>query len=204
MFDGSHINGNLYAYAGNNPVRFVDPDGNSVAIGIVGILLAASAVVMYYSLPIVHESQRQISDEIFYGAYNLRKTFTFSLSQKAESKSTAKQNPLIQQPVTATPGAPMPNNGDGNQHGNEEHDNSIERKLKEIKEQGATDIRKNQAQVDAKGNKVGKNRPDLQWNDANGKHHCWEVDHNPSNSVRHGNVILSNDPNAILELELLY
>lgn len=130
----------------------MDPDGNSVAIGIVGILLAASAVVMYYSLPIVQESQRQISDEIFYGAYNLRKTFTLSLSQKAESKSTAKQNPLIQQPVTATPGAPMPNNGDGNQHGNEEHDNSIERKLKEIKEQGATDIRKNQAQVDAKGN----------------------------------------------------
>ncbi|WP_318677106.1 hypothetical protein [Treponema sp.] len=25
----NHINGNLYAYAGNNPVKYTDPDGNS-------------------------------------------------------------------------------------------------------------------------------------------------------------------------------
>lgn len=29
MFAGNHINGNLYAYAANNPVKYTDPDGRN-------------------------------------------------------------------------------------------------------------------------------------------------------------------------------
>jgi hypothetical protein len=65
-----------------------------------------------------------------------------------------------------------------------------------------TDIRKNQVQVDVNGNRVGDNRPDLQYN-KDGCHYCVEYDNSLDNSVRHGEVIRANDPNARVELNRL-
>jgi hypothetical protein len=62
-----------------------------------------------------------------------------------------------------------------------------------------SNIRKNQQQVDAKGNKVGTNRPDIQY-DKNGTHYCVEFDTNPSNGSRHDAAIQKNDPAANVEL----
>ena len=66
-----------------------------------------------------------------------------------------------------------------------------------------SDIRKNQQQVDANGNKVGNNRPDLQWTDGQGQRHYWEIDSNKSSSNKHGETIKNNDPNGIIHLEIL-
>ena len=60
---------------------------------------------------------------------------------------------------------------------------------------GATDIRKNQWQVDINGNVVGSNRPDLQYT-LNGKRHYVEFDRNVGTSLPHRNAIVTNDPNG--------
>jgi hypothetical protein len=58
------------------------------------------------------------------------------------------------------------------------------------------DIRKNQRQVDAHGNQVGRNRPDIQF-DRNGKHYNREIDTRSANSRDHLNQLNRNDPGAV-------
>jgi hypothetical protein len=61
---------------------------------------------------------------------------------------------------------------------------------------GATDIRINQQQVDIHGNRVGRNRPDLQFT-LDGKRYYVEYDRTTSNrALDHWRRILSNDPNG--------
>lgn len=57
-------------------------------------------------------------------------------------------------------------------------------------------------QVDVNGNKVGNNRPDIQY-DLDGIHYNIEIDTNASRSEMHGNVIRQNDPNAKIELIII-
>lgn len=74
-------------------------------------------------------------------------------------------------------------------------------KLKKIK--GNTNFRKKQRQVDADGSNVGNNRPDIQYDDANGVHHNIEIDNNPAQSLRHQKTINANDPNSVNEFIIL-
>jgi len=64
--------------------------------------------------------------------------------------------------------APPANNGIARQHGAADHNQAIEDRIVLVRGQGATDIRKNQVQVDAHGHVVGNNRPDLGYTDASG------------------------------------
>lgn len=62
---------------------------------------------------------------------------------------------------------------------------------------GGADFRVNQQQVDAAGNRVGTNRPDLQYTDANGQRVYVEYDRTSSTrGPGHEARILSNDPNG--------
>ena len=42
----NHINGNLYHYAGNNPVKYTDPDGNSILSGLVKTLAGSAQAAL--------------------------------------------------------------------------------------------------------------------------------------------------------------
>jgi RHS repeat-associated protein len=68
---------------------------------------------------------------------------------------------------------------------------------------GATDIRVNQQQVDANGNRVGINRPDLQYTDAAGKRHYVEYDTSTSGrGPGHRQRITDNDGVAHVTLKV--
>ena len=74
--------------------------------------------------------------------------------------------------------------------------------IAKVKAEGATDIRVNQQQVNANGELVGKNRPDLQYTDANGRRVYVEYDTSASRrGPGHRARILANDPNGEVILE---
>ena len=87
------------------------------------------------------------------------------------------------------------NNGNAKKHGGTAHNQMIDDVIADARAQGATNIRKNQQQVDVNGSKVGTNRPDVQY-DLNGKHHNVEIDTTKAGSTGHQNTIPKNDPNA--------
>ena len=91
------------------------------------------------------------------------------------------------------------NNGISAQHGNSAHNAFIDDIVKDLKSDPTVDqssVRKNQEQVDFNGNKVGSNRPDLQYNDIFGNHYNIEVDTTDNGRLNHSSVIPVNDPNA--------
>lgn len=165
---------NLYAYVGNDPVNMVDPTGMCGG-PTKGVCIAAAAIAV-----------KALTKKIAGNAV------------KNEGKKEAKQEVKEQ----ANPG-PKTNGGDAKKHGNEKHNDAIDKKVKELKQDpSVTNIRKNQQQVDKNGNKVGTNRPDVQY-DKDGCHHCVEFDNIPKNSQNHGEVIQRNDPEAVIDLNIL-
>ncbi|EBZ5774907.1 hypothetical protein EC412_22075, partial [Salmonella enterica subsp. enterica serovar Redlands] len=89
-----------------------------------------------------------------------------------------------------------PNEGNAPQHGGTGHNRNIDDEIAILKDsEGVSDIRKNQQQVDINGNKVGNNKPDIQY-DKDGIHHNVEYDTSPRASKNHEKVITANDPNA--------
>jgi hypothetical protein len=71
----------------------------------------------------------------------------------------------------------------------------VQADIAQARADGGTDFRVNQQQVDAAGNRVGTNRPDLQYTDANGQRVYVEYDRTSSTrGPAHETRILSNDP----------
>jgi RHS repeat-associated protein len=104
---------------------------------------------------------------------------------------------------------PKGNDGNAKKHGGDDHNDAIDSRVKELNNDATViDIRKNQVQVDLNGNRVGNNKPDIQYNKLDEKtgkwtHHNVEYDTKAANSVNHGKAIKENDPNASVELNVL-
>lgn len=66
--------------------------------------------------------------------------------------------------VDTAKGGPLPYGGNSKPHGNANHNSPINNRVGELKQDpSVSNIRKNQQQVDVTGNKVGTNRPDIQY-----------------------------------------
>jgi RHS repeat-associated protein len=175
---------NLYAYVRNDPLNKSDPTGKigeleaagcaiTVEIGcapgaIVGGLVDAAIVIG--GIFVAHEIAEP--------------------DQAAPTPSDA--------PKTDKPSAPPGNGGTTDTpHGSPEHDAKVNEEVQKMRDNNYGDIRKNQAQVDAQGNKVGTNRPDVQGtNPETGQREHVEVDRNPSSGAKHEQDIIRNDPAA--------
>ena len=72
-------------------------------------------------------------------------------------------------------GLAFANESNGKKHGGKGHNKIVDKIIKDARDKGAKEIRKNQQQVDINGNKVGRNKPDVQYN-YKGKHYNIEVD----------------------------
>jgi uncharacterized Zn-binding protein involved in type VI secretion len=78
----------------------------------------------------------------------------------------------------------------------------VQRDIADIRAAGGRDIRVNQQQVNARGERVGINRPDLQYTDVNGRR--VNIEYDVPSSARgpmHETRILANDPSAIVILK---
>jgi hypothetical protein len=101
---------------------------------------------------------------------------------------------------SAKKNGPDPNNGNAKPHGGPDHNDAIDQRIKDLQEDKSVDgIRKNQVQVNKDGNRVGNNRPDVQY-DKDGVHHNVEYDTKHRSSDKHRETIEKNDPNAKNEL----
>lgn len=178
---------NRYVYGNNDPYVFLDPDGRQ-SLAYRGMSLSAQTVGwgQWGGTSAVAQANQQL-------AQALTKAF------KDEGTGAA----------AASGAAPPPNDGDGGKHGGDQHDRAIRDRVDEVRAHPDTRaVRMNQQQVDVNGNRVGMNKPDLQFDKFNRvtrewEHHNIEWDFSPRRSQEHGRVIRANDPNSKVELNIL-
>jgi hypothetical protein len=118
----------------------------------------------------------------------------------AETRAEAKVDAVSR---AAPEKAPLPNGGDGAPHDGEAHNQAIDDRIGQLKQDPTvTNLRKNQQQADVNGNKASTNRPDIQY-DRDSVHNVEEYDRRAKSSNAHGVTIKKNDPNASVQLKIL-
>ena len=195
---GSKDDLDLYAYVGGDPINKADPSGKCVedfcigeaaAVGWClggGCEAAVTATINLIGVTVVavnswqHKNDNQNGD-----------------SSNSDNRSSGSNNR-----DQDSPNAPKGNNGNGPVHGGSKHNDAVDSDIQDMRDNGYTDIRKNQTQVDANGNRVGNNRPDAQGTRPDGQREYREQDTNPNRSAQHGETIKRNDPRGICILNI--
>jgi hypothetical protein len=114
----------------------------------------------------------------------------------------APATPRLPQVQKVNPTPPPANNGNGTVGPNANQNAAAQSDAAKAAANGHTDIRMNQQQVDAKGNRVGINRPDLQSTDANGVRHYTEYDRSAQSAADHHARTTANDPDGVTHTKI--
>ena len=191
-----------YAYCGGNPINAIDLDGRSVwtkmakaAIKIGtkvsrnGLKELFKAATYVDAVSGIIDDFNTVSDSKASALDRVGAGFSLASEILPVSVGDVKDAGKIVKKI-------LPNNGMSKPHGGKIHNERIDKMIKKIKEDdGVNNVRKNQVQVDVNGNKVGNNRPDIQF-DKNGEHTNIEYDTNKSSMEHHKKVVTENDPDA--------
>jgi RHS repeat-associated protein len=110
--------------------------------------------------------------------------------------------PRLPQDVNVNPKPPAANNGNGTVGPSGSQNATAQADAAAARGTGHTDIRMNQQQVNAQGQRVGVNRPDLQSTDANGVRHYTEYDRSAQNAADHHARTTANDPNGVTHTKI--
>ena len=194
-----------YVYCEDDPVNAIDPDGRVglkvIAKGLYkvgktvakkglsslskGTTYATAFNDVVEDVKTVFDSKASTGDRFVAG---------FSLLSEVISPVSYKDAKTIGNAANGISRRILPNGGNAKPHGGKKHNDAIDEYIKKLKESGGnSNIRKNQKQVDASGNTVGNNRPDIQYDDENSVYHNIEFDSSAKHSARHKRTIESND-----------
>jgi RHS repeat-associated protein len=105
--------------------------------------------------------------------------------------------PRLPQDMNVNPTPPAANNGNGTVGPSPTQNAAVQADLAAAKAAGHTDIRVNEQQVNAQGQRCGICRPDLQTTDTNGVRHYTEYDRSAQNAAAHNARTQANDPNGV-------
>ncbi len=109
----------------------------------------------------------------------------------------------LPQDVAVNSKPPAANGGNGKVGPSATQNAAMQEDVAAAKAAGHTDIRTNQQQVDASGERVGVNRPDLQSTDANGVRHYTEYDRSSTSAAAHAQRTQANDPNGVTHTKII-
>ncbi len=109
--------------------------------------------------------------------------------------------PRLPQDLNVNPSAPDPLPLNRPVGGSPTQNAHVQQRIPDLQAEGAYDMRVNQHQVDINGNRVGVNRPDLQYTTPDGHRVYEEFDTSSSNrGPGHRDRILANDPSGEVNL----
>jgi RHS repeat-associated protein len=206
-FSGGDLN--LYAYTGNDPVNMVDPSGEwfFVALGVVALILIYSK---YANAPGPNDpiydndpAQEMVNDIPYMVLGSVIFGKIFRLIGRACGRIRVRPPGRLPQDENVNPRAPKPLPTHRRIGTSPAQAAELQADIQAARAQGATDIRVNQEQVNAAGERVGRNRPDLQYTQPNRKRVYFEYDRNPASGLAHQQRIMANDKSCTVILKTI-